>query len=544
MTENDDIKYFKDEADVIVVGTGIGGATIGYALAKAGKKVLFCEKGRSHINSTPGLKGDYAESFFEQPAAPQLKHREILINSGRWAEMLEDRSSAHSRRFIPYLGSGTGGSSALYGMAMERFSPSDFTPRANFPELLSANLPEHWPISYDDLEPFYSEAEKLFRVRGTIDPLSANRNLTSLKEPPPLSEPNKELANFFSSKGLHPYRIPLACEFEDSCNGCQGFLCAKQCKNDSEKVCLVPAINDYGAKLLDNCNVIKLESSGDKITGIVCDWQGKEISLRAPLVILAAGALKTPQILLNSKSNDWPNGLANNSGLVGKNLMRHYVDLYAISTQSKKTVGHMKEIGLNDLYFKNGEKLGNIQSFGHLPPASILVETIEQEMRESLPVLAFLFKLAKPVTSKLISLMLSHKVILATIMEDLPYLDNKVSIDENNGQLVISYKINQNSKNRIDKFRTSMHALLKPYKFLTFKQAESNERIAHACGTCRFGDNPGDSVLNAVNRAHTISNLYIVDSSFFPSSSGTNPALTIAANALRVAEHILGKNHN
>lgn len=539
MMPDNDINFF--EADVIVVGTGMGGATIGYALAKAGKKVLFCESGRSQINSTSGLKGDYAENFFKHPATPQLKHREILMNSGRCTEMLEDRSLPHSRSFIPYIGSGSGGSSALYGMAMERFAPADFNPRANFPELLGANLPEHWPIGYDDLEPYYNEAEKLFRVRGTADPLRADGKLNALKEPPPLAGPNKELFDFFSNKGLHPYRLPLACEFENGCQGCQGYLCAKRCKNDSEKICLEPAIKKYGAKLLDNCHVIKLEYSDDRVTGVHCNWQNKEITFHAPLVILAAGALKTPQILLKSTSKDWPQGLANDSGLVGKNLMRHYLDLYAVSTKVKKFEGHMKEIALNDLYFKNGEKLGTVQSFGLLPNASILVETIEQELREKSSALAVFFRMGKPIVRWFLTLLLSHKVILATIMEDLPYLDNKVTIDEKNDQLIIEYYVNQNSKKRIHALRSAMGTLLKPYRFIAFKQAENNERIAHACGTCRFGNEPGTSVLNSVNRAHNIPNLYIVDGSFFPSSSGTNPALTIAANALRVAEHILGK---
>lgn len=541
MMPDNAIDFYADEADVIVVGTGMGGATIGYALAKAGKKVLFCESGSSRINPSSGLRGDYAESFFKPRSAPQPKHRDILINSGRWADILEDRSLPKRRGFIPYLGSGTGGSSALYGMAMERFAPADFHPRANFPGSLGANLPDHWPIGYDDLEPYYNEAEKLFGVRGTLDPLRADEKPASLTEPPPLSAANKELFDFFSNHGLHPYRLPMACEFKENCQGCQGFLCAKRCKNDSEKICLEPAINQYGAKLLDNCHVIKLEYSDGRVSGVQCNWQNKEITLHAPLVILAAGALKTPQILLKSSSRDWPRGLSNESGLVGKNLMRHYIDLYAVPTKIKKIEGHMKEIALNDLYFKKGEKLGNIQSFGLLPKAPILVETLQQELREKSAALGFLFGLGKPIVGWFISLLLSHKVVLATIMEDLPYLDNKVTIDEKSDQLIIEYNINKNDKKRIGMFRAAMGKLLKPYRFIVFKQAENNERIAHACGTCRFGNDPGNSVLNAENRAHGIPNLYVVDGSFFPSSSGTNPALTIAANALRVADHILGK---
>jgi choline dehydrogenase-like flavoprotein len=264
--------------------------------------------------------------------------------------------------------------------------------------------------------------------------------------------------------------------------------------------------------------------------------------LRAKLIILAAGALRTPQILLNSSSVDWPSGLANDSGLVGRNLMRHFVDLYAISTKSRYITGHMKEIALNDFYFNDGLKLGTVQSFGHLPPPGILVDAIALELKEKSVFLALFFNAMKPFIRIALSWLLSKKVILVSILEDLPYLDNRVSINKENNQLVINYRINQQSSSRIEIFRDKMKKMLKPYRFMQLKQAESNDRIAHACGTCRFGDDPKESVLDRFNRAHGINNLYVVDSSFFPTSGGTNPSLTIAANALRVADHIINND--
>ena len=162
--------------DVIVVGTGMGGASIGYALAKAGKRVLFCERGMSHLNGKLALRGDFAESFFPHPEVPQPKHREILARAGRSTDEIEDASVDHTRRFIPFTGQGTGGSTALYDMALERFFPSDFTPRRNYPQAGEATLPESWPITYEELRPYYEAAERLFRVRGTADPLRGDES--------------------------------------------------------------------------------------------------------------------------------------------------------------------------------------------------------------------------------------------------------------------------------------------------------------------------------------------------------------------------------
>ena len=227
--------------DVIIVGTGMGGATLGHALAKAGKRVLFCEKGRSHLAADAPLRGDYAESFFERPQAPAPEHANVLSRAGRCWGTIEDRTGPRVRRFIPFIGSGTGGSSALYGMALERFYPQDFTPRRHDPNADGADLPEAWPISYADLRPYYRAAEALYRVRGGIDPLRTE-SLDPLPEPPPMTGAARELTEFLRSKGLHPYRLPAGCERVPDCLGCQGFLCPKACKNDSSRICLEPAI--------------------------------------------------------------------------------------------------------------------------------------------------------------------------------------------------------------------------------------------------------------------------------------------------------------
>lgn len=525
--------------DVIIVGTGMGGATIGHALAKSGKRVLFCEKGRSSWEST-AIKGHYPEASFDRPSAPQPHHRTMLADAGRdWNEM-EDKSHARQKSYLPFIGAGTGGSSALYGMALERFFPADFTPRSAHPDATDADLPESWPIAYADLVPFYEAAERLYRVRGEPDALRGEEFRPAYLPPPSLTQSATKLRDYLKDQGCHPYRLPQACEFKPECACCQGYLCPRDCKNDSSRICLEPALKQHGARLLDECEVLRLEAESARVTGVVCRYRGKTLALRGAVVILAAGALYTPGILLASKSAEWPDGLANQSGLVGKNLMRHFVDLYVLRFGLKKGLdGRWKEIGFNDFYVGEA-KLGSVQSFGALPPASILVASLQHELRQGpIPLVGAFFTLARPMVQAYLQRLLSGGPIMAAIVEDLPYRENRVEVDPATGRLNLHYTIHAQDRDRIEQMRSRLHRLFKPFRPMLLPQAENNERLAHVCGTCRFGTDPATSVLDPNNRAHGVDNLYVVDASFFPSSGGINPALTVAANALRVANSML-----
>jgi choline dehydrogenase-like flavoprotein len=518
----------------------MGGATLGYALARAGKRVLFCEKGRSRLADAQALRGKFAEVFFPRPEAPGPEHAELLARAGRCSDVIEDRSGRRPRRFIPFIGAGAGGSSALYGMALERFFPEDFTPRRSFAKTEGADLPEAWPFDYEELRPYYRAAEELYRVRGGVDPLRA-KHLDPLRESPPLTPAGHELFGFLEAQGFHPYRLPSACDYVPGCPGCQGFLCAQACKNDSARICLAPALERHGATLLDQCRVTRLEAGQDSVTGVVCRRQGEELTLRAGLIVLAAGGLETPALLLRSRSAAWPQGLANESGLVGRNLMRHYVDLYAVVPESKEGAGGgLKEIAFNDFYLGESQKLGTVQSFGALPPVPVLLAEMEKGVRDGpAPWLGPFLKLAKPFLRRYLSGRFARSVLLASVVEDLPYPDNQVAPADEGDHLVLHYRVRPSETARIRALRVKLQQVLKPYRPLLIKQAENNERLAHACGTCRSGTDPAKSVLDRWNRAHGLANLYVVDSAFFPSSAGINPALTIAANALRVADRLL-----
>ena len=533
------------EWDAIIIGTGMGGAPLGYALAKAGQRVLFLEKGKSHLQ--PGaLTNSYAESHFPSDEAPGPQHRATLQRAGRYVDTIRTNAGPRTQHFVPFIGSGTGGSSALYGMVLERFFPSDFAPRAQHPGAADAALPETWPIRYQDLLPHYEEAEKLFRVRGTPDPLrpaAAQDWATHFRQPPPLTPASGELFAFFQGRALHPYRLPLACEFVPGCEACQGYLCDRQCKNDASRVCLEPALSQHGATLMDECEVLQLEATRDAVTGVVCQQRGQRLTLRGKQVFLAAGALETPRLLLQSRSAHWPQGLANDSGLVGRNLMRHHIDLYLIKPKTPAGFDNrQKEFGFNDFYQRDGRKLGSVQSFGRLPPVPVLAASMADDIRQGArPWLAPLFKLAQPVMKPILKQLVHERLVLATTLEDLPYADNRVTPASGDARLALDYRVRPHDTARIAAMRALMKAALKPYSFDLVKQADNNQRIAHACGSCRFGHDARSSVLDANNRAHGLANLYVVDGSFFPSSGGTNPSLTIAANALRVARHLTGK---
>lgn len=533
--------------DAIVIGTGIGGATLGHALAKSGKRVLFCERGRDNITRADALTTGYPEQRApHQGAVLGAESTDLLARAGRYTDEVTDESSPRVRRFVPFIGSGSGGSSALYGMALERFAAADFAPRSNHPNAGESTLEDSWPIRFDAFCAYYAAAENLYRVRGTADPLNRGDDQPQyLAPPPPLTPAAAELFEFLASKGLHPYRLPLACEFVPGCECCQGFLCGMDCKNDSSRICLAPAVRDFGAVLLNDCQVLRIDADGSRATGIVCRWRGSNITLRGKLIVLAAGALQTPNLLLRSQSRYWPNGLANGSGMVGRNLMRHCIDLYLVQPNLVERQGdfdnRFKEFAFNDFYCVDGVKLGSVQSFGRLPPSEMLFGSLKQDVRDGpAPWLAGALALTRPLLQPALQRMVDQSITLATTMEDLPYHDNQVlpAVGGGDGAVRIAYRLRDHDRVRIARFRSLMRAALKLRRWRLIKQAENNQRIAHVSGTCRFGNDPNTSVLDQNNRCHELENLYVVDSSFFPSSGGTNPSLTIAANALRVADQL------
>ena len=517
--------------DVIVIGSGMGGGTAGYELARQGRKVIFLERGVYSANSDAAKFKSSEENNVEGFGA--------RINQGHWPNKIAGISSFGKRDSYLSLGCGVGGSSLLYAAQLERMYPIDFEPKKNHPNVIDSSLPDRWPITYEEFLPYYEKAENLYRVSGSRDPLNA-ADKSFLLSPPPLTHSNESFLKNLSEFGLNPYRSHVACEFIDGCDGCAGVVCKKSCKNYTEKIFIKPAINNFGAKILTNCEVLRLNANESEIESVECKIDNINIKFKGKVVILAAGALFTPELLLKSMSTIWPNGLSNRSGYVGLNLMWHVSDVFAIKPKYPNGMYESRrQISFNDFYFDAGQKMGNIQEMGfNWFTKKKLTEILKNRLTKyRLKILTkdfFLDKMAR------VAYWYFHGASMyASVVEDLPYLHNRVFLRD--GKLVYEYHYSNDLKKRSKLLRALLQKKLKKKYKLVLLSNKDNINYGHACGTCRFGVDPKTSVLNSDNRSHDIKNLFVTDASFFPSSGGVNPSLTIAANALRVAEKINNK---
>jgi choline dehydrogenase-like flavoprotein len=521
-----------EEWDVVVVGTGMGGSTIGYALARRGLRVLFLEKGRFLQGARVGGDGRLGMDDDQSP--------EGLLDRGLWPHPIRGDTSSGTREFAAAVGCGSGGTTNVYAAQLERLAPSDFAPRKHFPNVETSTLPETWPIEYEELVPFYREAEKLFHVSGTHDALLTDAEAT-LRVPPPLSPRDEHLFQSFGELGLHPYRPHCGFEFVPGCDGCGGVLCPRECKSDAFRICLKPALEQHGAKILSDCEVTSFDADQAEVRAVHCLYRGRELRIFAKTFVLAAGALMSPVLLLRSVSERWPQGLANTSGQVGRNLMFHVSDFVAVRPTKALSAdgGPIKALAFTDFYVHGGQKLGAVQSIGiPVGPGSVL-----HFLRNALQWLPRIVqKLLSPflrVVAYVAGFYFRHAHVLAAILEDLPYPHNRVVLDpaSKNG-MRFEYEYPRDLHARRRAYANALRRVLGKRHRLMVLNREPILNIGHACGTCRFGDDARTSVLDANNRAHGLTNLYVVDASFFPSSGGTNPSLTIAANALRVANVI------
>jgi choline dehydrogenase-like flavoprotein len=514
------------EWDVVVVGTGMGGGTAGYELARRGRRVLYLEKGK-FLHGGPG-----AEAQYTPDADPTEEARRL---SGRWPKPLKGKTSFGKVEFYAPLGCGTAGTSGLFGAQLERLSPVDFQPRASFPNASDTDLPDEWPVRYDEMAPFYRRAEALYRVRGSQDPLNTDPD-AALGQSPPMSDRDSVIFDSFVEMGLHPYRSHVGFQYVPNCYECAD-ICPLGCKSDAAGVGVVPALIKYGASILPECEAVELSADATRVNAIRARWQGREITIRAKTFVLGAGAYMTPILLLNSKSRDWPDGLANRSGLVGRNLMLHTSDFIAIDPKEDHSAkGPEKSMALNDFYHDDGMKLGTFQSVGMKFEPSF-IEAYLQYVCERDPQWwrAFVRPFLRPASERALHYF-KQASLFATIVEDLPYRNNRVVPDPQAASgMRFEYKYTRDLLKRNRHFRKRIRQTLQPrHKVSVVTFGNNNINYGHVCGTCRFGEDPETSILDNSNRAHDLDNLYVVDASFFPSSGGTNPSLTIAANAIRV----------
>ena len=510
--------------DVIVIGTGMGGGTAGRALAEAGLSVLFVEKGPAgyRAEETPLNPG------MADPVARQLR--------GFWPGAVAATVNGVESRFFAPLGSGVGGSSVFYAATLERPEPHDLDEVADKPHPTGG-----WPVSHATMAPWLAKAEAMYAVSGEPDPLTG-AGTDSLRPVPPLDPGEAAMMDRMRASGLHPYRLHAALRHVDGCRDCLGFKCPLPCKMDGRSAGVEPALATGRAALLDCCEVTRIHGNAGAVSHLEALHRGQPVTLRARAYVLAGGALASPRLLLASANADWPEGCANASGQVGRNLMFHLNEMLAIwpARGGPAFAGPTKAIGFRDLYYAEGARFGMVQAMGIAAREGEILHYLRMMLARSallrrVPGLGQLARLPAALAARL----LGEAQIFVGLLEDLPYPENRVTWAPGDGDTIrLDYAFQPEVLARRKRFRRLIGRALRGQRHL-FLTRWPELNFGHPCGTLRFGADPATSVLDADCRAHGIANLYVADGSFMPTSMGVNPSLTIAANALRVADGIV-----
>jgi choline dehydrogenase-like flavoprotein len=508
--------------DVIIVGSGAGGGTLAREVAPSGKSILILER------------GDWLKREAENWDATAVFVQNRYISPETWY----DRDG---RPFQPQVHYFVGGATKMFGAALYRLRKEDFGELRHHDGISPA-----WPISYDELEPYYARAERMYHVHGLRGRDPTEPPASGPYPCPPVSnEPRiQQLSDNLTAAGYHPFPAPCAVMLDEQnmaystcirCQTCDGFPCLVHAKSDAETVAVRPALEFPNVTLLRNAKALKLETnaSGTTVTEVVAEVAGQREVFRGDIVVVSCGAANSAKLLLMSANDKHPRGLANGSDQVGRNYMFHNSQaVLAVSLEPNPTI-FQKTIALNDFYFgMDGFEypMGNIQMIGKsLGPMYRGEKPIETAL---LPI-GLLDNLAR------------HAVDFWLTTEDLPDPENRVTVNQA-GDLTLSYTPNnQVARQKLyDKLKSMLGQLGMHPQHLIPRDIYMKTEIplagcAHQVGTCRFGADPKTSVLDVNCKAHELDNLYVVDTSFFVSIGAVNPSLTAIANSIRVSEHLL-----
>lgn len=505
--------------DVIVVGTGMGGATFGRAMADRGRSVLFVEKGRQGFRSEC------------QTLSPDVADPLARIVRGYWPDKLEGKINGQLSSFFAPLGCGIGGSSVFYAGTLERPEPHDLEDRPAMPHPVGG-----WPCSWQDMVPWLEKAEAMYRVHDGSRPL--NCEAPSLPTASILTgADDAAIMGRLRANGHQPYLLHTSIGGGKECRECRGTKCPRVCKMDARSAGIEPALALGNAAVIDQCEVIAVRGDARHITHVEAIYQGQRLHLRADIFVLAAGAFSSPRLLLASHSEQWPNGCGNTNDQVGRNLMFHLNEMFAIWPRiTESTATPSKSVGLRDLYSMNGHRMGMVQAMG----INVNYGEIAYFLKEQLKIGRFssLAPLA-PLAAWSASRLLGRAKLFVGLLEDLPYGTNRVHLrPEKPSQISFEYSMSEELLHRRKLFRKGIQRAFRGMRPV-FANWQPELNYGHPCGTLRAGSDPRVSVLNNQCRLHDIDNLHVVDASFFPTSMGVNPSLTIAANALRVADILL-----
>lgn len=513
-----------DHYDLIVIGSGPGGASLAYQLAATGKRILILERG----DYLPRSERNWNSQTVFVDGAYQAK--EVWTNSA-------------GKTFSPALHYYVGGNSKVYGAALFRLRQRDFEEVRH-----AGGVSPAWPLGYEVFEPYYLQAERLYHVHGQRgeDPLEPWAS-GPYPHAPVSHEPKiAELADNLCAIGLHPFHLPLGILLDESdgqpthtsvcmrCSFFDGFPCLLNGKADAQVICIDPMLAGHpNVTLLTNAYVSKLgtDASGRTVNAVHVTRQGREERYCADIVVVACGALSSALLLLRSASDTHPKGLANGSGQLGRNYMRHNMSvLMALMPEVNDTV-FQKTLAFSDFYFGAEDwsyPLGLVQMCATSHADQIRGETLTAGF-EWLPEAPF-------------KMMARHSMDFWLQAEDLPHPDNhiyykdgKVHLDlvETNPQALAHLK-----RKLKEVLRRAGHKAMFLERSLYLGKNIPLGGTAHQAGTARFGTDPATSVLDLNCKAHELDNLYLADASFFPTIGAVNPTLTIIANALRVADHL------
>lgn len=504
--------------DVIIIGTGAGGGTLTQRLAPSGKRILILERG----DFLPREKENWDSTAVYQ----EMRYHTME----RWYD-------AKGKSFMAHTGYFVGGNTKVYGGAMFRLRERDFETVQH-----KGGISPEWPVKYRDFAPYYDEAERLYEVHGQrgVDPTEppSERNYPF---PPLAHEPRiQELADKLRKRGRTPFQIPLALKRNESdplrsacirCNTCDGFPCLIDAKADADVNGVRPAIRHNNVTLLTKARVKRLRTnaSGREVAFVEAEVKGASVRFCGDIVVLCAGAINSAALLLGSASDRHPNGLANSSDQVGRNYMRHLNGAMLGLSRRRNPVVFQKTLAMNDYYWGDEEfsfPMGHIQLLGKTDRGIIGADA---------PFFTPGFVLDE---------MAKHSIDWWLTAEDLPHPENRVMLGKDGAiQLKQRDRYHEHFDRLLDRWKCELKAVdadgcFLPLSFYLFKKIPTLG-VAHQNGACRFGEDAKTSVLNVFCQTHDVDNLYVVDGSFFPSSGAVNPSLTIAANALRVGDHIL-----
>ncbi len=494
------------DADLVIIGSGMGGATLAAALAPTGRRILIVEAGERIADSPEAIDG-YA-----------IHGRGVFRPDETWLD-------GQDRPFSPGNFYYVGGNTKFYGAVLLRYRESDFSPIRH----MGGTTPG-WPIGYDDLAPWYQAAEEMYQVRGRLgdDPTEPPHAGDYPFPPVPDEVEIADLRRRLQRIGLNPSYLPLGVDLdrwlERAKIAWDGYPNTVGGKMDAETIGIAQALRHPNVTLLTGTRAERLESAADgRITALHVTGPEGPRQIEAPLFAVAAGAVNSAALLLRSADADHPAGLANRSDQLGRNFMNHNCSaVLAIHPLRRNRSVYQKTLMLNDFYEAGGpggEPLGNVQMLG----------------RVTGPILAAGSGMPLPLAR-----MISDRALdLYAMSEDLPDPESRVSLK--NGQIRLDWKRSNWAAHEALVTRLKRELRRAGYPLVLSKPFD-RRTPSHQCGTAKMGRDPAASVVDIHGRTHDHQNLFITDASVLPTSAAVNPALTIAALSLRAAQHIRGKD--